>query len=170
MLPETDRQIASKRLTEAIGLVRLHSPRACRNLASLVDGIVVFGAAGPLASWFDDVGLLILSEQYVLAPDTVSGELATTIVHELTHAWLDRLGIPYNSGNRARVERTCARAERDFAVRLLEPGRAVARAEAQLAAPDISFSDDAYTQRKVRYLQELGVPRWLIRLRHPGRV
>jgi hypothetical protein len=60
----------------------------------------------------------ILDERYVADSATTVERIATTIVHEATHARLERCGIEYKQELRTRIEAICFRRELAFAARL----------------------------------------------------
>ena len=111
--------------------------------------------------WHRDTRLVVLEETYVHHERTSARDIASTLVHESTHARLDAKGFAYSPELRERIERVCFRRQLAFARRLPEPGDLVGQAERQLQrAPDY-FTREAWRQRAVVKLIELGVPRWL---------
>lgn len=57
----------------------------------------------------------LLDERIVNSDTTTVEWIASAIVHEATHARLEKLGVPYDEALRQRIERICVRRERDFA-------------------------------------------------------
>ena len=97
--------------------------------------------------------------------------IASTIVHEATHARLMRCGIGYETELRARVEAVCARRELAFANKL--PNGAQVRESAErilelCAADDGYWSNTAFEERHVEgsieAMRHLGAPDWLVRV------
>jgi hypothetical protein len=102
------------------------------------------------------VRVALLDRDFVLAGDTTPERLASVIIHEMTHARLERAGVQYVGTNRARSERVCALAERNFIARLppsAERGR-LEKLNAQYLAirpdfwTDASFAERLATWRK----------------------
>jgi hypothetical protein len=56
--------------------------------------------------------------RFVLLETTTLEEIASTIVHEATHARLERWGISYDEKQRSRVEAICLRRELNVAASL----------------------------------------------------
>jgi hypothetical protein len=104
----------------------------------------------------------------VLADATTPEQIASTIVHEATHARLRRCGIGYDEAIRARVEAICFRREIAFADSL--PDGALSRDEAErnlTLRPPSDWTNDAMRDRhrsgSEEALRYLGVPEWSIR-------
>jgi hypothetical protein len=159
----SDRDAAFRKIAAALELMRRHSPRRFDWLREDADGVLVFQAAPDLAEWHRGARLIVLEESYVRDPQTSSADVASTLVHEATHAHLDRLGFRYTAKRRARIEAVCFRRERAFARRLPEPGDLVAAAERQLARDPSYFTPEAYRQRVAAELVKRGVPSWMVR-------
>ena len=112
----------------------------------------------------------ILDERYVADPATTIERIASTIVHETTHARLERYGIGYKTELRTRIEAICFRRELAFAVRLpnsAELQQEISRyLEWSQANPDF-FSDANFRERhtagEIEALRYAGAPDLLIR-------
>jgi uncharacterized protein YjaZ len=112
----------------------------------------------------------ILDERYVADPATTVEEIASTIVHEATHARLERYGIEYEEQRRARIEAICFRRERAFAARFTDGAELQERIARYLewyqANPE-QFSDTRFQENRmaggIDALRYLGTPDWLIR-------
>jgi len=96
--------------------------------------------------------------------------LASTIVHETTHARLERYGIGYSEELRARVEAICSRRELAFAARLpasSELQQSIVRCLEWYQANSDQFSDAHFQERHtaggIEALRYLGTPDCLIR-------
>jgi hypothetical protein len=105
-----------------------------------------------------------LEERFVLNGTTTPQRLASTIVHEATHARLHQWGIGYQENIRARVEKACIRRELAFSKRLPDGKDIAQRASSKLDhLPDLS--DAAKAERAVQGRREamryLGGPTWL---------
>jgi hypothetical protein len=60
----------------------------------------------------------VLDERYVLSETTTLEQIALTIIHEATHARLERCGIDYDEKLRQRIEAVCLRREFAFVAKL----------------------------------------------------
>lgn len=89
-------------------------------------------------------------------------QLALAIVHEATHARLDRAGIKYSTRLRARIERVCCAAELAMAGKLPDAKDLIDRIHRKLVTP--WWTGDAMRERRLNQLRAHGVPQWLIRL------
>jgi hypothetical protein len=152
------------KLDAAIGLLKQYDTRRFDRLLQNVRGIFLFGTTGDLAYWLSSLGLVVMQESFVRSSDTSVPLLASTLIHESCHAWLDRLGFDYTLERRPRIEAICARSEIAFAKHLPEANRKTIldRAEKLLAMHPSAWSPDAFRARKLAHLQTLDVPRWLI--------
>ncbi|MBO0763938.1 MAG: hypothetical protein J2P50_05035 [Hyphomicrobiaceae bacterium] len=96
--------------------------------------------------------------------------IAATIVHEATHARLQRCGIGYDEERRSRIEAICFRREAALAMKLPNGGSVRETAERQLArcATSDFWTDAAFDTRfpdsAAEALRYLGAPEWLVRL------
>ena len=112
-----------------------------------------------------------LDERYVLLETTTLQRIASSIVHEATHARLERWGISYDDVKaRSRIEAICLRRELNFIAKLphSEPLREeIARTLEWCVTDHDYFSDVSFQQRydhgNVETLRYLGTPDWLIR-------
>ena len=81
------------KMEAALDLVLQYDSRAMQVLRTQSDGIFVFGTAGVYAEWHRNEKLVVLQPEYVSAPATSAAGLASTLVHEATHACLKSLGF-----------------------------------------------------------------------------
>ncbi|WP_320223756.1 hypothetical protein [Mesorhizobium captivum] len=155
------------KIVEALGLIREFDPIRYKRLLRDVREVLVTVLPASVAQWAEPSQACELDERYLIREATTPEHVASTIVHEATHARLMRCGIGYEEKLRARVERVCLRREIAFASRLpagLDVGQ---RAEATLQAmPD--FSDQAMGERYLDGLRDallyLNMPAWLVNL------
>lgn len=100
---------------------------------------------------------------------TTVEKIATTIVHEATHARLERYGVEYKQELRTRIEAICFRRELAFAARLpnrVELHQEIAQClEWYHANPD-QFSDAQFREHQmvgeIEALRYLRTPDWLV--------
>lgn len=111
-----------------------------------------------------------LDERYVLLETTTLEEIASTIVHEATHAKLERWGISYDEKERSRIEAVCLRRELHFIAKLphSEPLREKRARILEWCGSDADyFSNLSFHQRNqqgaVETLRYLVASDWLFR-------
>ncbi|RAZ86665.1 hypothetical protein DPM33_28045 [Mesorhizobium hawassense] len=155
------------KIVEALGLIRDFDPVRYRRLLRDVGQILVTVLPASVAQWAEASKACELDERYLIDDARTAEHVASTIVHEATHARLMRCGIGYEEEIRDRVERVCLRREIAFAARLPIGADAAQRAEANLEAmPD--FSDKAMRERHLDGLRDallyLNMPVWLVSL------
>jgi len=106
-----DRPEDLTRVESALLLIKQHSPldyaRIIRELERIWIDLLFHG----LGEYKHSLRACILDERYVADSATTVGQIASTIVHEATHARLERYGIGYNEEHRARIEAICFRRE-----------------------------------------------------------
>ena len=161
--PANECEVIWAKLGAALDLIGTHDPRRFQRLQRDIDGIWAFGSPGYLAQWDDGLRLVLLSQQYVIAEATSVSDLASTLVHEGSHAWLTYLGFEYEESRRARLEAICFRCELSFVKRLPDAASLIEQIELQLTREPSFWNDAAFAKRNADVLRELGVPRWLVR-------
>lgn len=106
-----------------------------------------------------------LERRYLTDDATPLVEIASTIVHEATHARLDACGFGYEEEDRRRIEHVCFRREVAFGRRLPDGADVIERAEQYLNS-GYTFSDAEMNEWRNKgteaALKELGAPNWLI--------
>ena len=122
----------------------------------------MFRSHGALGAYYRDAALIKLKEQFVLDSATSPTMVATLLVHELTHAWLEDHGVSYVASRRARIERICFRAELAFAARAPDGEQLMPLLQRQLARPEADWSDAALTNRMRDEALAFGLPRWVV--------
>lgn len=159
-----DRALAFDKLDAALRLIERHAPRKLKALQKDLRSILVAGAPSFWGCYIHKLRMIELYFDYVLDDQTPPASIASTLIHEAQHARLWRLGFGYDEPIRARIERLCFRAERNFA-RLIPEGEAsVARAEAWIEANlEPVFSIEGRRQSNLKALKKLGAPAWLIK-------
>lgn len=156
-------EAAFDRIAAGLDLLACHQPPILARLRQDAQGILVWEteSSSAVASWHYGVKLIIVDARFLCDPETTPANIAATLVHEATHARLDRFG--YAPENRARVEAVCFRRERAFARRLPDSNALVGEIDRQLQRDPSYWADDAHVQRVVDELTRRGVPAWLIR-------
>ena len=126
-----ERETLLTKLDSALALIETfdkHRFRCLRRDVRLVWTIGVHAGC-----WIQSDRIVLIGLKYALDQATMPAEIASTLVHELTHARLDRIGCGYSESERASVEHTCHRAELAFARRLPDPGDLIDHAQYHLA-------------------------------------
>ena len=163
----SDEEPALLRVEEALSLIKqrdqIQYARIVRNLKRVWVNLLPDARA-----CFDrSLQACVLDERFVL--DTAHEEIASAIIHEATHARLERYGITYEESIRPRVEAICLRRELSFLAKV--PNCETLRDETA-ATLDRCFNDPVFLQDTSllqRYnsglaetLRHAGLPEWLI--------
>src|ERR1700743_1110393 len=102
-------ETALQRVESALQLMKqqslLHYSRVVRHL----DRIWVNLTPGAFGSSYRQINACVLDERFVLDENTTPALIASVIVHEATHARLERWGIHYDEARRHRIEAICLR-------------------------------------------------------------
>lgn len=158
------------RVEEALSLIKQHSPLDYARISRELERIWVHVTVHGLGEYRHSLNACILDERYLADSATTVERIASTIVHEATHARLERCGIEYEERLRARIEAICFRREFAFAVRLPDSAelqqQIVQYLEWYRANPD-QLSDAQFRERHMvgglEALRYLGAPDWLVR-------
>jgi hypothetical protein len=157
------------RIEDALRLIKqhdlLHYSRVVKNL----DRIWVHLLPNAAAHYDRSLNACVFDERFVLLESTTLERIASTIVHEATHARLERWGVEYDEKKRARIEAICLRRELNFVTGLPdgEPLQDEIKSTLEWCAGDHDFfSDENFQQRdeqgQFETLRYLGTPNWLI--------
>jgi hypothetical protein len=115
---ESIKQTAFTKVFAAIDVLHDVAPLQLERIPTLMLGVNVL-VLGPIAAeWNTALGVCMLDQAFVVAPDTTTERLAVLLVHELTHARLENAGFHCDGQTRARIERICYLAQRNFVLRL----------------------------------------------------
>ena len=153
-----------QRLTIALGLIAERDPASWQRVRRSLPRIVVGFPEGGDAVYQANDRLCVLSLEYCTRDSWSASALASTIIHEATHARISRCGIAFTPETYARIERLCLKAELAFVDKLPSPERDRLRSNlnAWLVAPDEVFSVESFIERKAEYLAGLGLPPWFV--------
>ncbi|MCP4615819.1 MAG: hypothetical protein GY844_05235 [Bradyrhizobium sp.] len=162
---------ASQRIEEALLLIKRHDPLNYSRIIGNLDRIWVSLLPSALAHYDRSLNACVFDERHVVQETTTIEWIASTIVHETTHARLDGWGIIYHEKDRYRIEAICLRREMNFLAKLPDAGplrEEVART-LEWCATDRDFLSDASFQERhdrgeVEILRHLNVPRCFVRL------
>lgn len=160
----------STRIEQALRLVEQHSPLHYARILGNLERIWIFLLSHGRAKYNEALGACVIDERLMADPQTTTEELASIIVHEATHAKLDRCGIEYEEGLRARIEAVCLRRELDFVARLPDSLALQERLVNMLDwyRDNHDYFSNARRQERdadgdMETLRYAGVPEWLIR-------
>jgi hypothetical protein len=159
-----------RRVEDALRLIKHHDPLHYSRVIRNLERIWVHLLPAARACYDRSMKACILDERFVLTETTTLELIASTIVHEATHAKLERWGISYDEKDRSRIEAICLRRELNFMAKLPhgEPLREEIACTLEWCAGEHDyFSDVSFQQRddqgQVETLRYLGTPDWLIR-------
>ena len=159
-----------RRVEDALRLIKSHDALNYSRVIRHLERIWVNLLPGDLAHYDASMGACVFDERYVVQEATTPERIASTIIHEATHARLEHWGIGYDEDRRARIETICLRRELNFVNRLpaAEALREeVARTVAWYAGNHDYFSNASFEQREAQgqaeTLRHLGAPDWVFR-------
>ena len=156
------------RVEEALRLIKTHDRIRYNRLVRDLERVWVRLLPASAASFNPALKACQIDERFVRAETTSPELIASTIVHEGTHARLMRCGIGYEEEIRPRVEAVCVRREMAFAAKLPNgvPEREQA-ADALAALPPDYLTNSAFSDRdrkgRAEALRYLGFSDWHIR-------
>lgn len=156
-----------RRVEEALGLIQKYDRLRYDRLVRDLDRVWVRDLPGALGTFNSSLHACSLDREFVLDEMSRPELIAATIVHEATHARLDRCGIGYGEELRPRVEAACFRRELAFAARLPNGDRVRENAERSLAlcASHDHWTNAAFAERydkdHIGALRKLGAPDWI---------
>jgi hypothetical protein len=159
------------RIESALLLMKQHSPLHYARLLCDLDRIWIYLLPHAAAEYHASINACVIDKRYIANLDTSVEQLASTILHEATHARLDRCGIRYEEARRTRIEAICCRRELALATRLPDSALlqedVVQRLNWCQANPDY-FSDANFrelrTHGEIEMLRHVGIPDRLIRV------
>lgn len=154
----------------ALRLLKQRAPLSFARVTRDLERIWVYLLPHGVGEYKSSINACLLDERYVADPSTSIEQIACTIVHEATHARLERCGIEYEEADRARIEAICFRRELAFAVRLPNSAQLqqdIARCLGWCKATPEYFDDRHFQARREAgisgALSYLGVPGWFYR-------
>jgi hypothetical protein len=151
-----------EKLTSAFNLLQVYGGETLRDLRQHTNGVFGGAIAGARGCWERQTRMVILDDAYLRDQGTTPAKMASTLVHESTHARLEANGFGYTAETRERIEKVCIRRQLAFARRLAEPGSLMEEAQWQLEQPPEFFSVETQRARAAAARIER-VPPWLIR-------
>jgi hypothetical protein len=165
-----DTELVWRRVEGALCLIRKYDrpryDRLLRDLERVWVRVIPIG----IGCYNQSISACEIDTRFVLAEKTSPEDIASTLVHEATHARLMRRGIGYEEELRSRVEAVCFRRQIAFANKLPngEQVRELANRYLEYYAADAHWTDEALRERLVEGSMEglryLGAPQWMIRM------
>ena len=160
---------ALRRVEEALQLIKRHDMFDYSRITRNLDRIWVHLIPSGEAHYERSLNACVMDERYVLREAMTLERIASTIVHEATHARLEGWGISYVEERRSRIEAICLRRELSFLAELPDSeslrDEIVRTLEWCSTNPDY-LSAASFREREnqgyVETLRYLGVPDWLI--------
>jgi len=168
---ENEREITLRRVEDALHLIKLYDPLSYSRVTRDLKRIWVNLVPHADACYERSLQACLFDERYVLSETATPERLAQIIVHEATHARLERCGIDYDEKLRQRIEAVCHRRELAFVSKL--PNGADSRHELARALEWSTENPDYYSnyrfeerwvEGRVGELRYFGVPEWIIRV------
>lgn len=157
------------RIEDALLLIKQYDPVQYFRLVRELTRVWVFVLTHASAQYKRSLNACILDERYVA--DSAPERIASTIVHEATHARIARCGIEYEEGLRSRIEAVCFRRELAFAAKL--PNGATVREELMRYLDFYSDNAEYFSNKSVgerdnegaiEALRYANAPDWMIKI------
>jgi hypothetical protein len=159
---------ALRRVEDALRLIKQHNPLHYSRVLHHLERVWVNVAIAATACYEQSIGACVLDERFVLSDTTTLERIASTIIHEATHARLEHWGIRYEEDMRSRIEAICFRRELAFAMRLPDGALLEQEIASYLEFYEANgdfFSDANFEERRrlggIEALRHLGAPAWL---------
>lgn len=140
MTQDTDMARHLKKLRQAVEKIHRHSPRDYRQVTRSIRRLVVADYQTPLnAEYHSSQRTVLLLAETLRVLDV--NALAAMLIHESTHARLDRMGVVHTAGASDRIEAICLRNEIRFLRKLPDArGLLIAKEERYEASPEVHGS------------------------------
>src|SRR5262249_16778165 len=158
------------RVEQALLLVRQHSPVHYSCIINNLERIWISVLRHIGAQYNRSLKACVFDVRFLADPKTSTKWIASAMVHEATHARLERCGITYDEDRRLRIEAICLRRELALAARLPDSAELQQLISEHLhwfqANPDF-FSDaqlrESHRNGAIEALRHVGAPDWFIR-------
>lgn len=146
-------------VANAVALIKEFDSRRFGMLRRQIKRIAIADIPGSAGEYWSEI------DAAVIAPDHLAGQVplavAMTLIHEATHARLQRAGV-VRPGREERVERCCVAREIAFARRVPGSEQLIAGAHQKLGSR--WWQGTAGHRRYSQRLQAIGAPKWLRRM------
>lgn len=161
---------ALRRVEEALQLIKRHDTLRYSRIIRNLDRIWVHLLPSAQAHYDQSLNACALDERYVLNETMTLERIASTIVHESTHARLEGWGVFYIEAKRYRIEAICLRRELNFLTKLPDCGprqEEIVRTLEWCESDRVYLSDASFLERddqgQVDTLRYLNAPGWLVK-------
>ena len=166
---QSDSEPALQRVEAALQLINRCAPLHYRRVKNSLSRIWVTLVPHGAGCYLHSLNACLLDERVVASESTTLEWIASAIVHEATHARLEKRGIRYDEAVRHRIERICAQRELDFARRLSGVDtlhEEITRRLDLCNEENASYTDQNMWQKidegNAEMLRHLGTPEWVI--------
>lgn len=158
-----DSEIVFEKVEKALRLVESYDAKRFAQVQRYIKIIFVFGDPTAHGYWHQELQMCELQDEFVRNQNSSIEQIASAIVHEMTHARLMRVGFGYEEPKRLRIEHICMDAERAFA-RRLPNGEILVKEiqETRAYYKEAHFSDAGRREADLEGLRTLGVPKWIV--------
>jgi hypothetical protein len=167
---ESKPQPALRRVEDALRLIKEHDSLHYGRVIQNLDRICIHLIPGALAHYQLSLNACVLDKRFVLSETTTLERIASAIVHEATHARLDKWGIDYVETARFRIEAICLRRELNFLTKLpnSEPFQQEIASTVEWYGSNSDYFSDVNSQERddqgmVETARHVGIPEWFIR-------
>lgn len=147
------------RISAALQLVRSTAPRRWQRLVRDVSRLHCTKLGRPGAHYDHSIAACVIDADYVRG--SPASFLAASVIHEATHARIEKAGIAYLPVQRHRIERRCMVEEIDFA-EALAGDQAHLLTHLRSAIDSVWYSDEQFAERLIARYRALGIPPWMI--------
>jgi hypothetical protein len=158
-----------RRIEDALQLMKQRSPLHYSRVVRNLDRIWVNLTPGARGHYLRRLNACVLDERFVVEEQPTPELIASVIVHETTHARLERRGIGYDEARRHRIEAICIRRQLHFVSGLegCEAERESLKRSLDYYGDNPEFFSDGNMRQRflddsVEALRWLGVPNWLV--------
>ena len=135
------------RVERALQLIKEYDPQRYRRLPGYFARVLVVPLLEARGRYNARLDACEIEKQFLLDPHTSMSMIASTIVHEATHARLRSLGFRYEESGRQREEQICGRQEMAFLTRVPNATHAREEVEWRLNNPE-DYSEAGFARRR----------------------
>jgi hypothetical protein len=147
------------KIRRALKLVHRSDPIRYQRVIRALDRVVVTYEAG--THFYAALGMAVVKWQFIASAS--DARVALSLIHEATHARIDRCGIKYLPGQRHRIESACIRQEALFARHIPHLESDIARSRSA-ALDNPWWTPEKQSDRRLGDMRDIGYPAWMIRL------
>ncbi|WP_097140765.1 hypothetical protein [Rhizobium subbaraonis] len=160
---DEDQDEVLTRVQAAFALIKTHDANRYKTVIASFDRVWISYLFGAVGRYLPELRRCQLDPVFVLSSPIEF--IASTIIHETTHARLFEFGLPYTYENRHRIEKICIRQEMLFARRIPEAEELRKRISEKLLLDPEFWSKETSAERFRQAFVESdgGLPKWLRR-------